>query len=136
MVVHSFLHLNCHDQITFAKFNLWIFYSPHYTGEVWHYKDVNTDLIRCTINNFNCERTCISTDVNQKFELFNKAIINILSNFIVQETIICDDKDSPWMTNEIKDLKWQKISLTKVSNYFKSLFLQGRLNSLLIFSKE
>ena len=32
--VHSSLHENCHHQITFAKFNLKIYYPPPYEREV------------------------------------------------------------------------------------------------------
>ena len=81
---------------------------------------MNTDLIRCAVNNSNCERAFTSTDVNQKFELFSKTILNILSNFIIQETITCDDKDPPWMTNEIKYLIINKrLFIAKVIIYCK-----------------
>ena len=73
--VHSSLHPNCHHHIIFAKFNLQIFYPPHY-------KEPNTDLTRCVVNNFNWERAYTRTNINQKVEIFSKAILNILSNFI------------------------------------------------------
>lgn len=56
------------------------------------------------LTNFNWEGAFSSTDINQKVENFSKTILNILNNFIPHETILCDDKDPPWMTNEIKDL--------------------------------
>lgn len=56
------------------------------------------------LTNFNWEGAFSSTDINQKVENFSKTILNILNNFIPHETIVCDDKDPPWMTNEIKDL--------------------------------
>ena len=43
--VHPSLHLNCHHQI-FVNFNLTIFYPPLYKRLVWHYQQVNTDLIK------------------------------------------------------------------------------------------
>ena len=36
--VHSSLHENCHHQITYAKFNLKIYYPPPYEREVRHYQ--------------------------------------------------------------------------------------------------
>ena len=36
--VHPSLHLNCHHQIIFAKFNLDIIYPPPYERELWHYQ--------------------------------------------------------------------------------------------------
>ena len=50
--VHPFLYPNSHHQIIFAKFNLEIRFPPPYFGDVWHYQDANTDLIRRTINMF------------------------------------------------------------------------------------
>ena len=50
--VHSSLHPNCHHQITYAKFNLKIHYSPPYEREIWHYGKANFDHIRKAINEF------------------------------------------------------------------------------------
>ena len=35
---------------------------------------------------------------------FNRAILNIFHNFIPNRIILCDDRDSPWLNNMIKDL--------------------------------
>ena len=43
---HPSLHLNCHHQIVYAKFNLLIHFRPPYSREVWHYEDANTELIK------------------------------------------------------------------------------------------
>ena len=43
--VHSSLHENCHHQMTFAKFNLKIYYPPPYEQEVWHYQKANSENI-------------------------------------------------------------------------------------------
>ena len=40
--VHSSMHSNCHHQIVFAKFNLYIVYPPLYLREIWHYREANT----------------------------------------------------------------------------------------------
>ena len=34
--IHSSLQQNCHHQISFAKFNLKVYYPPPYEREVWH----------------------------------------------------------------------------------------------------
>ena len=44
--VHSSLHSNRHHQITYAKFNLKIYYPPRYEWEIWHYEKANVDRIR------------------------------------------------------------------------------------------
>ena len=50
--VHPSLHSNCHHQIIFAKFNLFIFHPPSYKQLVWHYQQANTDLIKRAIELF------------------------------------------------------------------------------------
>ena len=50
------------------------------------------------------ERRFANSDVNEKVYLFNKTIKNIVSNYIPHETIICNDKDPPWINNNIKKL--------------------------------
>ena len=54
--VQPFLHLNCHHQIVFAKFDLMISYPPSYYREVWHYRDANVDFIRRAIGAVTCKR--------------------------------------------------------------------------------
>ena len=91
--IHSSLHPSCHHQIVFAKFNLKICYPPPYSREAWHFKEAKSDLIRRALNDFDWERTFSNTNVNEKVCIFNKSILNVLSNFIPHETILCDDED-------------------------------------------
>ena len=93
--VHSSLHVNCHHQIIFPKFNLQIYYPPPYERVVWHYKHANTDHIRKAICGFNWERSFANKDVNEMVNIFNETISNVLNNYIRHETIICNDQDPP-----------------------------------------
>ena len=47
--IHPSLHSNCCHQITYAKFNLKIYYPPPYQREIWHYQKANTNQIRTAI---------------------------------------------------------------------------------------
>ena len=113
--VHPSLHPNCHHQIVFAKFNLIISYPPLYSREIWHYREANTDLIRRAISNFNWEKAFYNINVNKKVSIFNETILNILSNYIPHETLVCDDKDPPWLTLVLNLFCRIKISFTKTS---------------------
>ena len=42
--------------------------------------------------------------VYNKVHMFNKTIKNIMSNYIPHETIICDDRDPPWINKDIKQI--------------------------------
>ena len=106
--VHSSLHPNCHHQKVFAKFNLKCFYSPPYEREIWHYNKANTDLICGSINEFSWKNRFSNIDANQKVYLFNETIKNILSNFKRHETIVCDDRNHPWINSKIKNLIAEK----------------------------
>ena len=60
--------------------------------------------------------------VNEKVDVFNRTILNVLSNFIPHETIVCDDKDPPWFNNRINTLIQEKkklhmkcIAITKIT---------------------
>lgn len=124
---YSSLHGGFHHHIVFTKFNLKFFWPPSYPLEVWHYKDANTNLIVYAIIIFSGNETFTSITMNKKVEIFNKFIINILSNFIRYDTVIYDDKNHPWTTNKTKNLVWQKnvslrvfIKITKIIIYFKS----------------
>ena len=50
--VHPSLNLNCHHQITYAKFNLKIHYPATSEGEIWHYDQANVDHIRKAVDLF------------------------------------------------------------------------------------
>ena len=129
--IHSSLHSNCHHQIVFAKFNLKICYPPPYSREVWHFKEAKTDLIRRALNGFNWERAFSNTNVNEKVCIFNKFVLNILSNFISHGTILCDDKDPPWFNSRIKSLLHTKNKIFK--NYRRS---ETNIQLLNTFSKS
>ena len=51
-------------------------------------------------------------NVHEQVGLFNKMLLNIFPNFIPNKIILCDDKDPPWMNDEIKKLiKRKKLAI-------------------------
>ena len=55
--------------------------------------------------------TCQGKNVHQQVEIFNKTLLNIFHNYIPNKFIFCDDKDPPWINEEIKTLIHRKNSL-------------------------
>ena len=105
--VHSSLHPNFHHQTVFAESN--IVHPPPYLREIRHYREANTGLIIIrAIKEFNWERVSSNTSVNEKADIFNRTILNILRNFIPHEITVCDNKDPPWFNNRIKTLIQEK----------------------------
>ena len=90
------------------------------------------------------EKRFENKSVNEKVNIFNTTIKNILSNYIPHETITCDDRDPTWINKNVKQLilaknqayksyLWSNKSL-QFLNQFQ--FLQTKLNSLIEESKE
>ena len=120
--IHSSLHSSCHHQIVFAKFDLKICYPPPYSREIWHFKEAETDLIRRALNDFNWERTFSNTNVNKKVCIFNKSVLNVLSNFISNENILCGDKDPRGLTLGLSLFYKPKIKFSKMIERTKPIF--------------
>ena len=76
-------------------------------GEYWSYQSA--------INAFDWENGFSIIDVDKMVYTFNKTIISILFNFIPHETILSDDRNSPWMNKEVKKLIQQKKNISFVS---------------------
>ena len=128
--IHSSLHSNCHHQIVFAKFNLSIFYPPPYERTVSYYERANTELIRRAIDQFDWVRALSNVNVDEKVYFFTKTLLNIIQNFIPHETIICDDRDPPWI-NKIRKLMLEKNFAFKSYCYSnKSMFLFKKFKAL------
>ena len=76
--------------------------------------------------------------------MFNKTIKNIMSNYIPHETIICNDRDPPWINKDLKQLILDKnhayksyIRNDKSLQFFNQLqFLQTKSRSLVKESKN
>ena len=93
--VHASVHPNCHHQIIYVNFNLKIAHPPPYERTVWHFKQANSDHIKRFIEIFDWESALNYIDANDQVSVFNSTILNIVSNFIPNETITCDDRDPP-----------------------------------------
>ena len=94
--VHSSLHKNCYHQITFAKLDLRIEYLPPYKRLIWNYKQADTLLTSVT-----GKMHSLTLILIKKVEIFNKIILNMISNYCASKTIICNDKNPPWLTGTI-----------------------------------
>ena len=117
---------------------------PPFEREIWHYEKANVDHIRKAITEFPWERKFENNSVDEKVNIFNPNIENILPKYIPHKTITCDDRDPPWINKNIKQLVpeknqayksylWSNKSL-QFFNHFQ--FLQTKLNSLIGESKK
>ena len=135
--VSSSLHNNCHHQLTFAKFNLEIEYPPPYERVVWDYNKANTELIQRAIDLVNWENIFANLDIESKIISFNDIIMNVFSNFCPSKTITCNDKDPPWLNEEIKSLiKLKNEAYKDYQNSNKSHFELNRWKTITIQLNE
>ena len=75
--------------------------------------------------------------------IFNKTILNVLSNFIPHEVIVCDVKDPPWFNRKIKSSFNEKLrtdnayrkNVDNIQFHNNLLSLQQRLRDLIDDSK-
>ena len=109
--VHPSLLPNSHNQTVFAKFNLNIFHPPLYKRLVWHHQQVNRDLMKQAVKLFDWKKSRL--DVKKQVSVFSETMMNVFENFILHETITCNEKDLPWMNKQIKTLVAEKKALDK-----------------------
>ena len=101
-------------------------------------------MIQRAIGNFNWETTFSSLHIDDCIKLFNETVLNIFSNFCPSKIIVCNDKDPPWHTNEVKNLITLKNHAFKMYQenpsgnfeYDHVLAITKQLNETLKVSKE
>ena len=83
-------------------------YPPPYTREARDYGNAQFDLINKAIENFDWNKLFSGQDIHDQVNLFNTEILNIFRNFISNKVILCDDKEPPWVNEEVRLLIKQK----------------------------
>ena len=77
-------------------------------------------------------------------DIVNSTILNTLSNFIPNESVVCDDKDSAWFNNKIRGLIQEKNIAFKsyrnnssdIASKCRFKYLQTCLNASIDVTKE
>ena len=104
------------------------FYPPPYERTVWHFSRTNSDHIKNAINLFHWESSLNNLDVNEYVSVFNQTIMNIMSNFVLNELVTCDGRDPPWMNRYIKNL------IATINDFHKKFVLRSsNMNNLFMF---
>ena len=86
--IHPSLHENCFHLISYSKFDLKIFYPPPYERTVWHCRQADTVLIKRSSENFDWKNAFSNCNPNEQVPVLTKSVLNIMSNFILNETIL------------------------------------------------
>ena len=71
---------------------------------------ISMGLRKCRFTNnkaiemFNWEKLFQNKNIHDQLKLFNETIVNIVSNYIPNKFITCNEKDLPWLNDHIKRL--------------------------------
>ena len=85
-----------------------MWHPPPHEPEIWDNQHVN-DKIERTIEHFLLEKSFRNLRINEMVCLIDKTRYqNLLSYNIAHEIITCEDRDSPWLNNKIKQLIREK----------------------------
>ena len=117
------------------------FYPPPCERNIWQ---ANIELIRRAIYNFDWNRAVDSVSLYMQVSIFNDTILNIVSNFILDETIICNDRDPSWISSKNKKVIHEKKNKEHKKYINNSNFLlvqninnlQAQIRTLIDISKQ
>ena len=105
---HSSLHPNCNHQIIHCKINFQVGYPPTYQRHVCDYAKANKDAILSALQNVDWHRLFATKTAHQQVNSLNDTILNVFTNFVLNKVITCDDRDLPWINDNIKNkIKWK-----------------------------
>ena len=83
-------------------------YPPPYQRHVWNYAKANKDTILSALQNVDWHRLFANKTVHQQVNLLNDIILNVFTNFVPNKVITCDDRDPPWINDNIKNkIRWE-----------------------------
>ena len=100
---------DCHHRIIKNKFDLEIFYPlPPYQINICHYKHANSNLIKKSIDNFDCKNAFEGCDPIKQVYILIETIFTIINNFIPNETTSIDDRVPSWINKKTKGLIHEK----------------------------
>ena len=102
-VLPSLHVINCHHQLIYSKLNLNVIYPLPYQRLVWDYKKANADCIKKSLNSVDWDFPFSNNNVHQQAQYLNKVLMNVFTNYIPNRLITIDDKDPPWMNDEIRN---------------------------------
>ena len=108
--VHPSLHPQCHHQVIYAIIEFKIYFPPPYQRLVWDYSKADTEAIDSVIAHFDWATAFSTLNVDDQVHFFNDTIMNIFKNYIPSKVITINDRDPPWLTDQIK----RKINLKNI----------------------
>ena len=79
-----------------------------YERLIWDYNNADIPSINRAIDILDWGNSFEGKNVHEQVHFFNKTILNIFHNYILNKTILCNDTDVPWFNNEIRKILSKK----------------------------
>ena len=115
----------------YSKLNLNVIYPPPYQRLVWDYKKANVDCIKKSLNSVDWDFVFSNKNVHQQAQYLNKVLMNVFTNYIPNKLITIDDKDPPWMNDEIRNkIKERDLFYQQLKKYKLNLTYSNVMNGL------
>ena len=92
--IHSSLDNNCHHQIINGKINISVPSPPPYKRQICDYANPDKDEIRQFLTNIDWISKFKDLSTDEMVQQFTSAVMGIMSRFIPNKIIICNDKRS------------------------------------------
>ena len=109
----------CKHQMIFCNLNLHIPPVPMYSRKIWHYNHANSDAMNKAVTVFPWINNLKNLDPSKQVEFFNNKILNIASNFIPNNFVKIQPKDTPWITDNLRRM------IEKQNKQYKKIFKMG-----------
>ena len=96
----------CHHQIIHCRVKFRISLPPPFERKSWNYNRANSTAIKRSMTSFHwLQHLNINTDPNWQMRTFTNIFLNIMSNFITNETKRVVPRDPPWITKPLKTMQ-------------------------------
>ena len=90
------------NEITSDMCNFSVPCPPPYKRKIWDFKSGVKDKICNDISNVDWERLFVNKSVHGTNKIFSETFLDVISKHIPNKIITCNDKDEPWITQEVK----------------------------------
>ena len=125
------LHAKCHHQIVYSKLNVNGIYPSPYQRLIWDYKKAIVDGIRKSLNSVHWGFVLSDKNFDQQVQYLNEILMNVFYNCIPNKWITIDDKDPPWMNDEIKsNINYRNTFHQQLKKYKTNLIDPDVVNNL------
>lgn len=101
-------------------------YPPPYYHLIWNYEKANVDCIRKSLNSVDWGFALFGKNVHKQSQYLNTILMNVFSNYILNKWVTIDDKEPPWINDEIRNKFIPYIGIPR--NTFYQQFKKYKIN--------